>query len=175
MTSTLPDRDTLARNPDRLRIELIFGIADPLWPAVVALRRRVFGREQGIADAHATDPDDARSHHAVAWLEPTDTSAGGARIVGTGRLTLRHNDRDEALIAWVATAPEERRRGVGRAVMLALLAEADAAGMDQTLLAAQRQAEGFYGRLGFFAAGAPYQAHGIAHRWMIRQRRADRP
>jgi len=71
----------------------------------------------------------------------------------------------------VATAPEVRHRGIGTAVMEALLAQADAAGIGETFLAAQRQAEGFYGRLGFFAVGAPYAVRGVPHRWMVRRRR----
>jgi predicted GNAT family N-acyltransferase len=160
-----------AAEPSLLRVEVIQGTVNPAWPAVVALRERVFGGEQGIAEATASDPDDARSLHAVAWLETSGPGGGEWRLVGTGRITLHHGGRDEALIAWVATAPEARRRGVATAVMGALLAEADAAGVGETLLAAQRHAEGFYGRLGFFAAGAPYAVHGIPHRWMTRQRR----
>ena len=155
-----------------LRVAIIAGTSDPAWPAVVALRERVFGREQGIAEATAADPDDAGSLHAVAWLEMPGPNRHDARLVGTGRITLHRADRDEALIAWVATAPELRQRGIGTAVMAALLAEADAAGIGETRLAAQRHAEGFYGRLGFFAAGAPYAVNGIPHRWMTRQRGA---
>ena len=174
MTAPPSRHQSEAATPPILRVGIISGTSDPAWPAVVALRERVFGREQGIAEATASDPDDARSLHAVAWLETSERGRQERRLVGTGRITLHHGGRDEALIAWVATAPEARRRGVATAVMGALLAEADAVGVGETLLAAQRHAEGFYGRLGFFAAGAPYAVHGIPHRWMTRTRTRTR-
>ncbi len=170
MTAPPSQRSAEATEAAVLRVEIIAGTSDPAWPAVVALRERVFGREQGIAEATASDPDDARSLHAVAWLETADPGRRDRRPVGTGRITLNRGGRDEALIAWVATAPEVRQRGIGAAVMAALVAEADAVGIGETLLAAQRHAEGFYGRLGFFAVGAPYAVNGIPHRWMVRTR-----
>lgn len=153
-----------------LRIQVLSGVDHPAWAAVVALRDRVFRREQGFAEAASSDSDDQHSLHALAWLTSSGAVAHADRLVGVGRMTFNREGRNEALIAWVATAPEARHRGVGSAVMRALLAEADAAGIAETLLAAQRHAEGFYGRLGFFAVGAPYTARGVAHRWMVRQR-----
>lgn len=157
-------------DPPPVRIEVVPGTAHPAWPEVLALRGRVFGDEQGIAEARGSDPDDGRSLHALAWL-PAAGAGAGRVLAGTGRITLRHNGRNEALIAWVATAPAFRGAGIGAAIVGALLAEADAAGIDETLLAAQRHAEGFYARLGFFAVGTPYLVHGIPHRWMVRPRR----
>jgi predicted GNAT family N-acyltransferase len=170
MTAPPDQRPAHAAEAPVLWVEIIAGTSDAAWPAVVALRERVFGREQRISEATASDPDDARSLHAVAWMETANPDGLGRRLVGTGRITMDRAGRNEALIAWVATAPEVRQRGVGTAVMRALVAEADAAGIGETLLAAQRHAEGFYGRLGFFATGAPYAVHGIPHRWMIRTR-----
>ena len=139
----------------------------PAFAAVLELRRRVFGDEQGIADAAVTDRDDERSLHALALLPD---ATGAARPVGTGRLTLNQGERGEALIAWVATLPEARCRGVGAAVMRFLLAAADEAGAPMVVLSAQTHAEGFYRRLGFVPAGRPFDVKGIEHRWMARPR-----
>jgi predicted GNAT family N-acyltransferase len=158
-----------AAPPELLRVELLTEPSGPGWPETLAIRRIVFAGEQRIADVDAPDPEDANSLHAVAWLEPV-TGDAHRRAVGIGRITLNHLGRDEALIAWIATLPETRRRGVAAAVLGRLLAEADAAGISQTVLAAQRHAEGFYGRFGFFASGTPYMVGAIPHRWMIRFR-----
>ncbi len=157
-----------AAPPAILRVDLLREPSGPGWPETLAIRRRVFGAEQGIADVDTPDPQDAASIHAVAWLE---TEAGGVtrrEAVGIGRITFNNQGRNEALIAWVATLPEARRRGVAAAVMDHLLAEADAAGIPETVLAAQRHAEPFYARFGFFAAGQPYMVGSIPHRWMVR-------
>ena len=150
--------------------------------AVLDLRRRVFGTEQGIATASVNDPDDDRSVHALALRAVAAgldrighrtglrTGSAGWHPVGTGRLTLRFGERDDALIAWVATIPEARQQGVGTAVMRFLLAAADDAGAPLVALAAQTHAERFYRRLGFMAAGSPYLVRGIEHRWMARYR-----
>ena len=141
--------------------------AGPAFAAVLDLRRRVFGDEQRIAAAAVTDRDDERSLHALALLPDASETP---QPVGTGRLTLNQGERGEALIAWVATLPEARRRGVGAAVMRFLLAAADAAGAPMVVLSAQTHAERFYRRLGFFPAGRPFLVKGIEHRWMARPR-----
>jgi len=144
---------------------LIRVTTDAEMAAVLALRQRVFGDEQRIVDASVTDPDDARSLHALAFA----VDAAGDHPVGTGRLTLDFGERGEALIAWVATAPEARGRGIGSATMRFLIAAADEAGAPVVLLSAQIHAEPFYRRLGFAAAGDPFLVKGIEHRWMARR------
>ena len=132
--------------------------------AVVALRRQVFGEEQGIADAFSPDPDDARSLHALAVLPTPD----GERPISTGRLTLAAGTRGEAHVAWVATLPVYRGHGVGHAVMTFLLAAADAAGAPSVVLSAQTHALHFYGRLGFVPFGQRFLVRGIEHQLMVR-------
>ena len=133
------------------------------YAAVLDIRHRVFGDEQRIATAVA-DPDDERGIHALALLPAPD----GPRAVGTGRLILNHGQRGEAQIAWVATLPPYRGRGVGRVVMTFLLATADAARAPLVLLSAQTHALPFYLRLGFFPYGDRFTVHGIEHQWMAR-------
>ncbi|MGI9253454.1 MAG: GNAT family N-acetyltransferase [Thermomicrobiales bacterium] len=143
------------------------GTGGPLWPGVVALRQRVFGDEQGIVEAGASDPEDEDSIHAIASLADDDLAPV---VVAAGRVTLNHQGRNEAIIAWVATERTFRRMGIGREVMYALLDQADLAGIGETVLAAQRHAEEFYAEFGFLPTGPPYKVRGIPHRWMSRSR-----
>ena len=134
--------------------------------AVLALRERVFGHEQGVPDATVLDPDDHRSLHALATL---GDEAASVRV-GTGRLTPGAGPWAEAQIAWVATLPEHRRHGVGAAVMHFLLDAADASGAPAVLLSAQIHALAFYRRLGFLPYGGRFHSHGIEHQLMVRRR-----
>lgn len=143
-----------------LQVRRVTGATD--LAAVIAVRRRVFGDEQGIADEACTDADDARSIIALA------TAGGDA--VGTGRVTLDAGPDGEAQITWVATLPRYRSRGVGTAVMRFLLATADAAGAPLVVLNAQTHALAFYRHLGFVAFGDRFLAAGIEHQLMARPR-----
>ncbi len=130
--------------------------------AVVALRRHVFRDEQGIVDADVTDADDGRSLQAVAYHDD--------EVVGVGRLTPPPPDRIDAQIAWVATRPDRRGRGVGSAVVRALLKAADDAEIPVVVLNAQTHALAFYRRLGFVPFGRRFMVRGIEHQLMTRRR-----
>ena len=135
--------------------------------AVQTLRRRVFGDEQGIVEpTAATDPDDARSLHALALLP----LGAGPTPVATGRLTLGYGQNGEALIAWVATLPAHRGQGAGAATLRFLLRAADEAGAPAVVLSAQAHAIGFYRRFGFVPFGDRFAVRGIEHQWMARRR-----
>lgn len=148
----------------RNRVWVVAAQPGPEFTAALNVRRRVFDTEQGMVDGGLTDRDDGRSLIALA----IGHDERGEQAVGTGRLTLEFGERREALIAWVATLPEARERGVGTAVMRFLLAAADAAVPPRIVLAAQMHAEGFYRRFGFMPAGERYLVKGIPHRWMAR-------
>ena len=146
-------------------VEVVRVVSQAELAAALAIRRRVFAEEQGVADLRVSDPDDARSVIALASFH-----LHRARWpVSTGRLTLSHLPGDPALIAWVATVPEARGQGAGAAVMRFLLDAADSAGAGEVVLAAQLRAEAFYLRLGFEQAGPIYDVRGIPHRRMIRR------
>ena len=136
------------------------------FAAMLELRRRVFDDEQRIVDAGVTDPEDERAFHALAAL-PVE---GEALPVGTGRLLLNAGRQGEAQIAWVATLPEWRGRGIGSAVMRFLLVAADEAGASLVVLSAQTHALDFYHRLGFRPYGHRFMIRGIEHQWMARPR-----
>jgi predicted GNAT family N-acyltransferase len=61
-----------------------------------------------------------------------------------------------------------RGKGVGRALMERLIAEAARQKLQPLLLHAQVQALGFYEKLGFAATGGVFMEAGIPHRLMRR-------
>jgi predicted GNAT family N-acyltransferase len=129
--------------------------------AIVALRARVFRDEQHIVDDELTDPDDIGGVHAYV--------AADGRVISAGRLAPPTVLRREGLIAWVATLPEYRRRGVAEAVMLTLLEVADRRRAPSIVISAQTHALAFYRRLGFVAYGSRFQVRGIEHQHMERR------
>jgi ElaA protein len=137
--------------------------------AALEIRRRVFAEEQRVADLRVSDPDDARSIIALARVMTEE----GLVPASTGRLTLSPLTGGPALVAWVATLPEWRGHGIGHEVMGFLLHEAEKAGTQQVVLAAQAHAEAFYRRLGFTPSGPLYDVRGIPHlrmSWQMRRR-----
>lgn len=149
-------------NPNVVVIEASPG---PEFDAVLDIRRRVFGVEQGMIEQRASDQDDRRSLQALAFC----VMNGEFRPAGTGRLTLNAGERGEALISWVATLPAARHLGVGRAVMQYLIDYADGEDVPIIALAAQMHAESFYLKLGFGGTGRTYFVQDVEHRWMVRR------
>ena len=125
-----------------------------LEPLASPLRQAVFVQEQGIDPALEWDPADAQCVHAVLC-----NHLGVA--VATGRLLPSENG--VAKIGRMAVLRRLRETGLGRQVLLALVAQAKGRGDREVLLNAQRSAEGFYQRLGFVAQGEPFEEAGIAH------------
>lgn len=114
------------------------------------LRYEVFVAEQGVPAELEWDELDAVSLHALAF-----DAAGQA--VGTGRLLPDgHVGRMAVRLPW-------RGRGVGAALLAALLEEARRRGMARVLLHSQCRAAGFYRRFGFVTQGQEFQEAGIAH------------
>ncbi len=119
------------------------------------VRETVFVHEQGVPAALEWDGSDTACHHVIA------RDAAGAPI-GTGRLTPDHRvGRMAVLSAW-------RGRGVGDALLLALLEQARALGWPEVSLHAQVSAEGFYARHGFVPQGRRFEEAGIEHQTMRR-------
>jgi ElaA protein len=170
MSTRTHDTNLATRLRGSPRIEVVCVANREERLAALEIRRRVFAEEQGVADLRVADPDDDRSIIALASFKE-DWSDGHERLaVSTGRLTLSPHQEGQALIAWVATLPEARGRGIGGQVMRFLLDAADRGGAQEVSLAAQLPAEDFYRRLGFSPAGPLYDVRGIPHRRMIRRR-----
>jgi predicted GNAT family N-acyltransferase len=133
------------------------------WPAVVALRTRVFVGEQGVPPEIEQDAADATAVHVVG------RDASGT-VVATGRLLLRG---DRAVIGRMATDAAARGRGHGAAVLAELHRQARHRGAAEVELHAQVSARGFYEKAGYTAIGEEYLEAGIVHVTM--RRRLDPP
>ncbi len=86
-------------------------------------------------------PDDVAPRKPVYVLE-----GGGGHVLATARLDLRGS---HAVVRLVAVAAEAEGRGLGRALMEGLEAEAASLDVRRLCLNAQGAAEGFYRRLGW--------------------------
>jgi predicted GNAT family N-acyltransferase len=135
---------------------------DEAAPLARPVREAVFVQEQGVPIEMEWDDDDARSRHAIAQ-DGTGAAIGTARLLPDGR------------IGRMAVRGPWRRKGVGAALMRALLDEARAAGMTTITLHAQTHAAGFYRRFGFSARGGEFAEAGIPHLEMTLELRARPP
>ncbi len=118
--------------------------------AAQEVRTEVFIIEQNIPIALEWDEMDAVSVHAIAY------DAAG-QIIGTGRLL------PDGHIGRMAVKQALRGRGVGSAILGALMQAARLRGDDGVVLNAQIQAEAFYARFGFVREGQEFPDAGIAH------------
>ncbi|MHB0974044.1 MAG: GNAT family N-acetyltransferase [Thiobacillus sp.] len=115
-----------------------------------AVRRAVFIDEQGVPEEMEWDAHDAVSAHWLAIAED-GSPIGCARLLPDG-----HIGRMAVLPAW-------RGRGVGRALLAAILRAAQERGHRTLMLSAQTHAAGFYARAGFAVVGEEYEEAGIPH------------
>jgi len=120
-----------------------------------AVRIAVFVIEQNIPEELEWDSHDAVSVHALA------EDAAGTPI-GCGRLL------PDGHVGRLAVLSDFRGRGVGAALLDALVALAIARGDARVLLNAQTQAVPFYAKFGFVPVGAQFLEAGIPHQAMER-------
>ena len=135
-------------------MEARFTIRVLAWSEALAfarpVREIVFIEEQRVPRELEWDEWDERSDHAVA-LDMKVQAIGTARLLPDGR------------IGRMAVLREWRRRGVGAALMEALLRQARAQSVSRVTLHAQTQAAGFYRRFGFSERGGEFLEAGIPH------------
>lgn len=124
--------------------------------ALRAVREPVFVQEQQVPLELEWDELDPVCTHLLA------RDADGAPI-GTGRLT------PERKIGRMAVLPAWRGRGVGDALLLALVEEAKRQHWPEVTLHAQVSALGFYAKHGFVPVGARFMEAGIEHQTMRRR------
>lgn len=128
--------------------------------ALRAVRDVVFVEEQRVPADIERDALDPLCAHVLA-RDPD------GRPIGTGRLA------PDGKIGRMAVLRDWRGRGVGLAMLRALVAKAQDDGLAGVHLHAQVDAEGFYAAQGFLPAGERFEEAGIQHQAM--QRLLDRP
>ena len=129
------------------------------------VRTAVFIVEQAIPESEEWDELDPRSWHVLA-------RALDGTPIGTGRLTPEHK------IGRMAVLRDWRGKGVGEAIVRALVERAREQGITELTLHAQTHALAFYTRCGFSAYGEEFDECGIPHRRMrmaLAPREAYRP
>jgi predicted GNAT family N-acyltransferase len=131
-----------------MRVDL--GEWDQLRPAAEPIRFTVFVSEQKVPADIELDHWDPLSVHAVAY------DAAGLPV-GTGRLL------PDGHIGRMAVVAAARGRGVGSALLAALMDEARRRGHRTAMLSAQTHAVDFYARHGYSVCSAAYMDAGIPH------------
>jgi predicted GNAT family N-acyltransferase len=124
------------------------------WPDALPfsrpIRQEVFVEEQKVPRELEWDEWDARSDHAVAY-DAQGRAIGTARLLPDGR------------IGRMAVLKECRGRGIGAALLEAMLDRARERSMARATLHAQTRAAGFYRRFGFSERGGEFLEAGIPH------------
>jgi predicted GNAT family N-acyltransferase len=134
---------------------VITGFSDS-EPSIRQVRDSVFGEEQNVPREIDWDGKDAACVHALAL----DSES---KAVGTGRLS------SDGKIGRLAVLKAFRGRGVGAALLDALVGEARAMGLEEVHLHAQSRARGFYRRAGFKASGERFLEAAIEHVMMTKR------
>jgi predicted GNAT family N-acyltransferase len=119
------------------------------------LRWTVFVEEQGVRPSDEQDAHDGEdSVHALATLDGVPCGAGRLIFVAPG----------VARIQRMAVIDDVRGRGVGKALLAFLEAEARRRGAAKLTLSAQVRARTFYEKAGYAVSGGEYDdGTGIAH------------
>lgn len=131
--------------------------------ACLRIRKVVFVEEQQVPLDEELDDLDEVTTHFLATAEPGQPPE---QALGTARLWITPDG--DAKAQRVAVLQTGRIRGVGRALMVALEAEAQRLGHPRVILGAQLSAVPFYERLGYEAYGPEFDDAGIPHRMMAR-------
>lgn len=118
-----------------------------------SVREPVFVVEQEVPLEKEWDELDPKCQHVIA----RDSEH---KPIGTGRLTPEHK------IGRMAVLREWRGKGVGEALLVALIDQARAQGLREVSLNSQIDAVGFYEKFGFKPYGEQFEEAGIQHQAM---------
>ncbi len=116
------------------------------------IRDQVFIQEQGVPRDIEWDGNDERSIHLLARID--DQGVGCGRLMPDGK------------IGRMAVLSGFRDRGVGSAIVRAMIDAAREAGYPRLYLHAQQHAVPFYRHFGFEPRGATFEEAGIPHQTM---------
>ena len=118
----------------------------------LALRDEVFCGEQGVSAAAERDGRDGEALHLVAVED--------GRVLGTCRVVFRAGS---AFLGRLAVVLDERRRGIGAALLDEAEAHARAADATHIGLHAQLEVRELYAGGGYVERGDPFVEEGIDH------------
>jgi predicted GNAT family N-acyltransferase len=121
-----------------------------MQPVLARIRTIVFVDGQNVPTQIESDGRDPECAHVVA-------EAPGGVAIGTGRLM------PDGRIGRMAVLSEWRGRGVGAAMLKALMQEARRQGHAETYLHSQSHAKAFYERHGYTVEGEEYLEANIPH------------
>ncbi|WAU75122.1 GNAT family N-acetyltransferase [Acinetobacter sp. TR11] len=122
---------------------------DQLQQDAKLIRTQVFIVEQQIPEAEEWDDHDAISQHFVIYDQD--------QPIATGRLLQNHS------VGRVAVVKAYRGQGIGRMIMLEIIAYAQQQARPHLRLFSQIHAVSFYQQLGFIVQGDEYDECGIPH------------
>lgn len=138
-----------------MNVHLTVGDWDSQRVGAQAVRHEVFVVEQKVPLEMEWDEMDRVCVHAVAHDE-------NGVAVATGRLL------PDGHIGRMAVRKHARGKGIGAAILTALIGEAQKRGDRAVMLNAQTHAEAFYQRYGFMREGEEFMEAGIPHIHMRR-------
>jgi predicted GNAT family N-acyltransferase len=148
------ENDNFQAHPATVRVQL--GTWSDMRVPASAIRFEVFVEEQQVPVAEELDAMDAECLHALAF-----NHQGVA--VATGRLL------PDGHIGRMAVKLSERKKGVGAAVLQALVEAAQERGFKEVVLGAQLHAKGFYLKQGFVEFGEVFLDANIEHVMMRKE------
>lgn len=114
-------------------------------PAIMALETSTFGSDAWSAEAMRSELEGAHTHYLVALSEGSDAVVAYAGLLAPA-------SAQQADIQTIAVAPTVRRGGLGRTLMLRLMAEAFSRGAREMFLEVRADnpgAQSLYEQLGF--------------------------
>ncbi|CQR54685.1 GNAT family N-acetyltransferase [Paenibacillus riograndensis] len=122
------------------------------------IRREVFVEEQGVALADEFDDHEKDAEHILLYQEGLP--------VGTARL---RSVEGWAKLERICLSAPYRKSGLGSVIIDTLEKMAVEQGHRQAKLHGQKQAEGFYQRLGYVTSSPVFMEDGIPHVLMVKQ------
>ncbi|KWX88580.1 hypothetical protein AMQ83_05865 [Paenibacillus riograndensis] len=122
------------------------------------IRREVFVEEQGVALADEFDDHEKDAEHILLYQEELP--------VGTARL---RSVEGWAKLERICLSDPYRKSGLGSVIIDTLEKMAVERGHRQAKLHGQKQAEGFYQRLGYATSSPVFMEDGIPHVLMVKQ------
>lgn len=133
--------------------------SDSEWEAYYFLRWSILRQPWGQPRGSERDDDEDSAVHRCALVNGT--------IVGVGRLHFL--SRSQGQIRYMATQPNNRNRGVGRAILSDLEQVAVDAGASEIVLNARESYLDFYMNMGYTAVGiGPTLYNVVKHRRMLK-------